>query len=105
MIYQCRLSNRNVEQLSKAGKTRSSSVNACSIRSTWGENWTTGWTPLTRHTRAAEEGPQGLARATWALLSSRCTLSASHPWSNSWPRGDEVRVRRACSRRESPPNV
>lgn len=27
---------------------------------------------------------------------SRCTASASHPWSNSWPSGEEEPVRRAC---------
>lgn len=39
---------------------------------------------------------QGMLRLTPMLASSRLTLSASQPWSNSWPSGELLLVRRAC---------
>ena len=37
-----------------------------------------------------------MLRLTPMLASSRLTLSASQPWSNSWPSGELLLVRRAC---------
>lgn len=52
------------------------------------------FTPSTPTTVVQEE--QEMEKLHAMHVSSRWTDSASQPWSNSWPRGEELPVRRAC---------